>query len=68
METAFSGLAGAARQIDGARITGRVSGVLGLSLAATGLERALGIGARCTVQGAKGPVLGEVVAKPEGFA
>ena len=66
METAFSGLAGAARQIDGARITGRVSGVLGLSLAATGLERALGIGARCTVQGAKGPVLGEVVAVDAG--
>jgi flagellum-specific ATP synthase len=62
METAFSGLAGAARQIDGARIVGRVSGVLGLSLTATGVERALGIGARCIVQGAKGPVMGEVVA------
>ena len=66
METAFSGLAGAARQIDGARIAGRVSAVLGLSLAATGVERALGIGARCTVHGAKGPVLGEVVAVDAG--
>ena len=62
MNTAFSGLAGTTRRIDGARIVGRVAGVLGLSLAATGVERALGIGARCTVQGARGPVLGEVVA------
>lgn len=66
MKTAFSGLAGIARKIDGTRIVGRVSGVLGLSLAATGVERAMGIGARCTVQGAKGPVLGEVVAVDEG--
>lgn len=62
MDTAFSGLAGAARRIDGSRIVGKVSGVLGLSLTATGVERAMGIGARCTVHGARGPVLGEVVA------
>lgn len=62
MKTAFSGLSGAARQIDGTRIAGHVSGVLGLTLTAVGVERALGIGARCVVHGARGPVLGEVVA------
>ena len=62
MNTIFSGLSGAARHIEGARIAGRVSGVLGLTLTAQGVERALGIGARCIVQGARGPVLGEVVA------
>lgn len=62
MHTAFSGLSGAARQIEGSRIAGRVSGVLGLTLTAEGVERALGIGARCNVHGVRGPVLGEVVA------
>ena len=66
MKTAFSGLAGAARQIEGSRIAGTVSGVLGLTLTAKGVERALGIGARCTVHGARGPVLGEVVAVDAG--
>ncbi len=62
MQTAFSRLSGAARQIEGSRIAGRVSAVLGLTLIAEGVERALGIGARCNVHGARGPVLGEVVA------
>jgi len=62
MKTAFSGLAAATRRIDGARISGRVSGVLGLSLTATGVARAMGMGDRCVVHGAKGAVLGEVVA------
>ncbi|WP_375689919.1 flagellar protein export ATPase FliI [Pseudooceanicola sp. LIPI14-2-Ac024] len=42
-------------------ITGQVRSALGLVLTVTGLERAVGIGSRCVVQGRKGPVLGEVV-------
>jgi len=66
MKTAFSDLAGAARRVEGSRIAGKVSGVLGLTLTADGVQRALGIGARCTVLGARGPVLGEVVAADAG--
>ncbi len=61
MHTAFSELSSKARGFDAASITGEVSAVLGLSLTVSGLERAMGIGARCTVHGRHGPVLGEVV-------
>ncbi|MFN2306137.1 MAG: flagellar protein export ATPase FliI [Paracoccaceae bacterium] len=62
MHTAFSVLNNCVRQIDGSRIVGTVSSVLGLTLTVRGIERALGIGSRCKLQGARGPVLGEVVA------
>ncbi|MGH1466628.1 MAG: FliI/YscN family ATPase [Cognatishimia sp.] len=42
-------------------ITGRVQSVVGMSLTAAGLQRAVGIGQRCMVRGTKGPVLAEVV-------
>jgi flagellum-specific ATP synthase len=61
MQTAFSGLSSFARNVEEATVTGRVSSVLGLSLTVAGLERALGVGHRCTVHGASGPVLAEVV-------
>ena len=61
MNGPLSGLAGLARRVDEAVIRGEVTGVLGLSLTAAGLERALGVGQRCTVYGANGPILGEVV-------
>lgn len=61
MQTAFSELSSIARATEGVRIGGRVRSVLGLTLTVGGLERALGIGQRCTVHGASGPVLGEVV-------
>jgi flagellum-specific ATP synthase len=61
MSETFGGLATLTRRIDQAIIRGEVTGVLGLSLTASGLERALGIGQRCVVHGARGPVLGEVV-------
>ena len=61
MHTMFSQLNSVTRSMDRASVTGQVSSALGLVLTVTGLERAVGIGARCTVQTAKGPVLGEVV-------
>jgi flagellum-specific ATP synthase len=61
MQTAFSDLTSQLRNAPEARVTGEVRAVLGLSLTVSGLERAVGIGGRCTVHGARGPVLGEVV-------
>ena len=61
MHTAFSELSTFARTLGGPRIAGEVSAVLGLSLTVSGLERAVGIGQRCTVHGRHGVVLGEVV-------
>ncbi|WP_102224498.1 FliI/YscN family ATPase [Acidimangrovimonas sediminis] len=61
MNTIFSDLTGRLDRIGGARLTGRVQAVTGLTLTVVGLERALGIGARCEVIGAQGPVLAEVV-------
>ncbi|KAA9009945.1 flagellar protein export ATPase FliI [Histidinibacterium aquaticum] len=61
MQTLFSELTSTARRMETSRITGQVSSVRGLLLTATGLERAIGIGQRCRVLGASGPVLGEVV-------
>ncbi len=61
MHTAFSDLATATRGIDPSAITGEVKAALGLTLTVTGLERAVGIGSACIVQGRNGPVMGEVV-------
>lgn len=61
MSGPFTGLATLTRRVDRAVLRGEVTGVLGLSLSAAGLERALGVGQRCVVHGAQGPVLGEVV-------
>jgi len=61
MHTAFSELSTFARSLEGPRITGRVRAILGLTLTVTGLERAMGIGQRCTVYGRRGAVKGEVV-------
>lgn len=59
--TSFGALAAAVRRREDAVISGQVSSILGLTLIAAGLERAIGIGQRCTVHGSRGPVLGEVV-------
>ncbi|MGR3571011.1 flagellar protein export ATPase FliI [Brevirhabdus sp.] len=61
MHTAFSDLTSAARSMDRARIRGQVRAALGLVLTVSGLERAVGIGARCVVEGRHGPVPAEVV-------
>lgn len=61
MKTAFSQLSTLARTTEGARIAGEVSAIIGLTLTVVGLNRALGIGQRCTIHGRKGPVLAEVV-------
>ncbi len=61
MYTPFSELSTFARNLEPATVSGEVSAVLGLSLTISGLERAMGIGERCLVQGRRGPVLGEVV-------
>jgi len=61
MHTAFSELSSLTRTIERASITGQVTSALGLVLTVSGLERAVGIGAHCVVQGANGPVLAEVV-------
>jgi flagellum-specific ATP synthase len=66
MHTSFSDLSSKTRSMERASITGEVRSALGLVLTVTGLERAVGIGARCVVQGRKGPVLGEVVGIDEG--
>ncbi|OWU83171.1 ATP synthase [Oceanicola sp. 22II-s10i] len=61
MHTAFSELASATRNLERTHVTGQVRAALGLVLTVAGLERAVGIGSRCVVQGRKGPVLAEVV-------
>ena len=62
MKTAFSQLSTLARTTEGTRIAGEVAAIVGLTLTVVGLNRALGIGQRCTIHGKKGPVLAEVVA------
>ena len=62
MKTAFSQLSTLARTTESARIAGEVSAILGLTLTVVGLNRALGIGQRCTIHGKNGPILAEVVA------
>ncbi len=47
--------------LESTKITGRVQAVVGMSLTAAGLQRAVGIGQRCLVRGARGPVMAEVV-------
>ncbi|ETX28920.1 FliI/YscN family ATPase [Roseivivax isoporae] len=61
MQTIFSTMRAAVEAVPNARRVGRVSAVIGLRLTVTGLDRALGIGTRCTVHGEAGPVPGEVV-------
>ncbi len=47
--------------LEPALISGRVQSIVGMSLKVAGLQRAVGIGQRCMVTGAKGPVMAEVV-------
>lgn len=47
--------------LEPATISGRVQSIVGMSLKVAGLQRAVGIGQRCMVTGAKGPVMAEVV-------
>ncbi|MCA0942229.1 flagellar protein export ATPase FliI [Salipiger pacificus] len=61
MHTAFSELSSLTRTIERSSIIGEVKSALGLVLTVSGLERAVGIGAHCLVQGREGPVLAEVV-------
>lgn len=61
MHTAFSELSSLTRTIERSSISGQVTSALGLVLTVSGLERAVGIGAHCLVQGREGPVLAEVV-------
>ncbi|SEN25318.1 FliI/YscN family ATPase [Palleronia pelagia] len=61
MSTTFSELTSFARNAGEARISGEVASITGISLTATGIERAVGIGARCIVRGRRGAVRAEVV-------
>lgn len=61
MTATFSDLQYKVSTLENTRIVGRVQSVVGLSLAAVGLERAVGIGQRCRVRGRNGTVIGEVV-------
>ncbi|MCU4654307.1 flagellar protein export ATPase FliI [Roseibacterium sp. SDUM158016] len=61
MQTLFSDLSQAVREVGGTRIAGQVRAISGLTLTVEGLGRALGIGQRCLVHGRNGPVLAEVV-------
>ena len=61
MQTLFSELTSFAREAGEAEITGEVRAITGITLTAVGLERVLGIGERCIVHGADGPVHAEVV-------
>lgn len=61
MNTIFSDLIGRLDHLGGPRLFGQVQAITGLTLTVSGLERALGIGARCRVLGALGEVLAEVV-------
>lgn len=62
MQTVFSRLKAGLRHLDGMQIEGRVQSVGGMALTIAGLDRALAIGQRVTVQGNRGPVQAEVVA------
>jgi len=68
MQTLFSDLSQAAREVGGRRIAGQVRSISGLTLTVEGLGRALGIGQRCRVHGRNGPVLAEVVGLDEAGA
>ncbi|WP_370303146.1 flagellar protein export ATPase FliI [Pseudooceanicola sp.] len=61
MNTVFAELSSLARSVETPRIVGEVRSITGLTLTVSGLERAMGVGQRCVVQGARGEVLGEVV-------
>ena len=61
MNTLFSELNYKLSSVNGTRIVGHVQSVTGMALTVVGLERAMGIGQRCSVHGRRGPVLGEVV-------
>jgi len=51
--------------LEAMQIMGRVQSIVGMSLTVAGLQRAVGIGARCVVKGIKGPVMAEVVGADE---
>ncbi|WP_372884231.1 FliI/YscN family ATPase [Shimia sp.] len=59
--TALETLQKAVYSLNPSRIVGHVSAIVGLTLSASGLERAAGIGQRCRVHGRLGPVECEVV-------
>ncbi|KAF0674617.1 flagellar protein export ATPase FliI [Profundibacterium mesophilum] len=61
MHTTFSELSSVARGLTPAKVSGTVAAITGLSLTVAGMTRAMGIGQRCRVHGARGPILGEVV-------
>lgn len=61
MTTVFSELSSIARSLESTRIVGEVSSIVGLTMTVSGLERAMGVGQRCVVEGRRGKVLGEVV-------
>lgn len=51
--------------LEAMQIMGRVQSIVGMSLTVVGLQRAVGIGARCVVKGVNGPVMAEVVGADE---
>ena len=59
--TAFSDLQSTIYSLSSARIVGRVHSIIGLTLSASGLERAAGIGQRCRVHSRLGAIECEVV-------
>ncbi|QFT47365.1 Flagellum-specific ATP synthase [Roseivivax sp. THAF40] len=59
--SSISNLASAVSELSGSRCVGRVSEVVGLRLTVVGLERILGVGARCRVHRSGDSVIGEVI-------
>ncbi len=64
--TALEILQHAIYSLNPSRIVGHVSSIVGLTLSASGLERAAGIGQRCRVHGRLGKVECEVVGARSG--
>ncbi|WP_058314830.1 FliI/YscN family ATPase [Cognatishimia activa] len=65
MSKVFLELKAKISSLEAMHIMGRVQSIVGMSLTVAGLQRAVGIGARCVVKGAKGPVMAEVVGADE---
>lgn len=65
MSKVFLELKAKISSLEAMQIMGRVQSIVGMSLTVAGLQRAVGIGARCVVKGVKGPVMAEVVGADE---
>jgi flagellum-specific ATP synthase len=66
MSATFSTLKSKVYSLESTRITGRVKSIVGLTLCASGLERAAGIGQRCRITSRHGVIDGEVIGARDG--